>query len=1153
MPAGRPSRSGQQQMSELTALAEWFHSALCAAGYRTPHAFLSARRPPRQAPPPDKNAVYDIFGAKCLRDLDTTQRLALALGKPPESVTAEWHRAKRRLEQKELARRRRTPTPAACWDSVPLPDTWLEELLRSQAGAAEHFPYDLLGVRKPPLSEIYIEQDIQPLSTSSGRHSLISDGATPTLAAALSTHDHLFITGGPGAGKTTLGQHLVRQIARFWLREDGAETPWCAEAVAAVRITSADLLTPQAWYQQLSDAAARTGTLLAPVSPDHFAQRPHGVRWLIVVDGLDEVASPAVRQAILEKLSKQVRPNSTFRLLITSRPLPQGELEPFKDLPGIGFYTLRGFDEDQQLAFAHRWFAAQGEAEPALRAEEFFSEIDHANLHEVLRVPLLTTITAAFRTRNPHAPLPTGLATLYESFLADLRTAREGNTEVIDRFRARWEMRGLGRLVQWLLEHQDHMITHLAWEQVTSKATTSLLDEATQWLASNLPADLDWPTGADGELGQFLSQTGVLSFDGVDLAFLHHSFAEFIAAQDDSARIPADFPNLTTWSDAVSDAAARNRILFTFALWARRPGNEVGLIVRHLLARGVHHRIMALRLVTAGVPLGEALEGAVIARLLDFADDSDRRPFASPESEVFTELYPLRGNRHLSAHLRAIAETKELKSFIRVGAAVAYATAASLYEGVELLKRISETGDAFTVLDCCRQLASLAPAEQTFRVQLLRSVVADKNNSWWERLEGADQLLAAGYSEGLAELFRTLLASTEQNDRYLERAGELWFELEGEKAAGEVVRAVTARAETQSIAIRGLALTLLRFGLVDEAVPLITRVLKESFNSDDISDLTIAWLDASGSAAADQIIEIMRASPPWRHDERPSVAHDLLRNGFRSQAVALTRRCLADQPRMRHGAHLEIMVLIRAFGSSAAGEVFEWLEKLQVPPDEYASSMAELIEAGAEPDDVIFFSRYVLHHPGSKDSAFAAAARVLFRAEGHMACDEVMAALHARPYGGAALRSQLLPVLAEEGEVSAVAALEHAVLADPGVTMPELKALVLAWLTVSGRSAVEGLLPRVEAAIRLTVDQVAALAALLAQHGLVAPATGLWCRVCTTPGAAMETRWRALQRLLEAGAEVRANQALREALVAQSNPAEALALRRLMAWANPSE
>ncbi|MFI5866170.1 hypothetical protein [Streptomyces sp. NPDC051546] len=103
-----------------------------------------------------------------------------------------------------------------------------------------------------------------------------ADDAPPTLAAVLAGHDHLFVTGGPGAGKTTLGRHLVRQMDRCRLREPDAGTPWCPQAVVAVRVTAAGLLTPHAWSRQLSDAVARAGTLLSPDDRSHFETRPRG-------------------------------------------------------------------------------------------------------------------------------------------------------------------------------------------------------------------------------------------------------------------------------------------------------------------------------------------------------------------------------------------------------------------------------------------------------------------------------------------------------------------------------------------------------------------------------------------------------------------------------------------------------------------------------------------------------------------------------------------------------------------------------------------------------------------------------------------------------------------------------------------------------------
>ncbi|MEV5574479.1 NACHT domain-containing protein [Spirillospora sp. NPDC052269] len=1058
-----------------------------------------------------------------------------------------WTQAKLRQERDELAQRQRVPeAPLIQWTDIPLPAPWLEDLLRSQANAAEQFPYELLGVHKPPLSEVYVEQDLQPPSPGTGEPAPQAGRPVPTIAAALSAHDHLFITGGPGAGKTTLGQHLVRQIARYWLRMEQAEDPWCSEAVAAVRMTPTDLLTPRAWHQQLSDAAARTGTLVSPVSPDYFARRPHGVRWLVVVDGLDEVSSPNVRKKILEKLAEQTRPSSNCRLLITSRSLPQPELDPFTNTQGIGFYTLKGFDANQQRAFVERWFIAQGVSNPALDTRDFLSEVGQADLQEVLQVPLLTTLAAAFRSRNPHAPLPRGRIDLYQTFLDELKTAREGNADVIARFRERWQLRGLGELADWLLAHQDGLVTYLAWERIGTQTSKSLLSKATGWLGSQLPESLSWPDRAEGELGQFLAQTGVMAFDGADLSFLHHSFAEFIAARDEAANISADFPGLDTWSAAVSNAATQNRILFTFALWARRPGNDVSLLVRHLLAGDLTHRIMALRLVTAGVPLGEALEEAVIDRLMDFADDSGR-PLSSSDPKILTELSQLRGNRRLAAHLQKIAETEELASSLRIQAAVAYANVASLRAGVEILRKLSENADPDTVLICCHHLSSLDPQDVTFRVQKLKGVLNDSHTSNWNQLEAAEQLMEMGCTENLVDLARSILAGTDQNGGTLERAGELWFSLEGRGAAEEVSRAIARRADTYVWAAKGLAMTLIRFGFIDEMRPFAHRIFDESCNDEDIGEFVEAWIDSAGSAAADQIVEVMRGHSTWNGDERLTVAHDLLQCGFKSQSAELVRMSLASTNTHEHyNLDHALMVLVKAIGPGAANESLNWLEKLQGRPEDFASLMALLSEIDAPTEIILLFAQRILHHPASPNKAFLAAAKTFFQHDRQAAGQEVIAALRARPYRSSALRALLLPILAEHGEAMTVTELGQQLLADPGLTVPELQAVVRAWLMTAGREAVWEIVARVKTV--LTIDQLIALADLIKEQNFARVAASLLCQVCITQGVSTETRWRALQEIIEMGCGPEAGRTLREALVEPSSPDEALILQRLLAW-----
>ncbi|MFF5706939.1 NACHT domain-containing protein [Streptomyces sp. NPDC012794] len=1092
--------------------------------------------------------MYEILGGRRLHELATNEQFAQSLGLPRQAVAEVWGRARFALQRRELAARRGAPglTPTA-WSAIPLPDDWLEDLLSSQAAAAEQFPYDLLGVRKPPLSHIHVEQDLQPLSENT-RHA----SHAPTLAAALSAHDHLFITGGPGAGKTTLGRHIVRQIARFWLREEEAEDPWCEEAVVALRVTATDLRTPRALHQQLSSAADRTGTLRSAVPADRFAVRPHGVRWLVVVDGLDEVVSPNERQLVLENLGREIRPHGLFRLLITSRPLPQDELRPFRNLQSIGFYTLAGFDSGQQLAFAERWFGAQRDPDPAAEARAFLKEVSHAGLGEVLHVPLLTTIAAAYRSRNPGAPLPRGRVALYDQFLADIATAREGSDEVDKGFRARWERRGQGRLAESMLAYRDRLITHLARVRTLGgRGSIRLLDAAVAWLGAALPSDLKWPEGARDELGQFLAQSGILVYDHDEVSFLHLSFAEFLAARDEAARIPADFPGLEDWANEIRSPSSRNRVLFTFALWARRPGHDVTLVVRHLLAGDLEHRIMALRLITSGVPLGDALEEAVIERVADLGRHSFDRGHEKGR-QVLRELSQLRGSRLLAARLRRIAEADGLSASLRIGAASAYAEVASLPEGVTLLQAIARDTPPEGALECCRELAVLDPADTGFRAGLLSDLLASSTTPTWNRLVAAEELAALGRTEGLAEFTRSVLAGTEENGGVLERAGQLWYELEGKSAASRVAAAVAQRPSTRDWAKASLAQVLLLFGLVNEAIPLMAYTIENSVDSDSIDNVVRGWLDQEGEKAADGLTELLRGYKVWNTDERPGIAMDLVRAGFPRQAVELVRLSLDEpDPDTRHHLTLEVMVLIRALGPESSDEVLSWLDRNRATADSYASAMRDLAEVDAGTEGLLPLARRVLRHPGSGHDEFTSAARTLFRLARADACAEVLAALHDRPYGGPALRAALLPLLAEHGEAAAVMALGQELLADPGLVGRELEAVFSAWLTVEGREAAAAILDRVRTLVRLTADQSMLLAEFLAMRGLSRVAVPLWCQVAAAPEASVETRWRAVQELLTADAAPQAKQALRAALLAPPAPGEALLVARLLSWVQP--
>jgi hypothetical protein len=154
MAGGRPPTGKQQRYPELEELASWFHRALTDAGYRSVNEFLSRGLF-------EKNAVYGVFGAARLLTLESTQALAVALKRTPVQVVPIWTRAKEARDRAALAAERAQVPRVTSWATIPLPSLALRDLLEAQCASVERLPYELLAVEEPPLSSVYVRQQMR--------------------------------------------------------------------------------------------------------------------------------------------------------------------------------------------------------------------------------------------------------------------------------------------------------------------------------------------------------------------------------------------------------------------------------------------------------------------------------------------------------------------------------------------------------------------------------------------------------------------------------------------------------------------------------------------------------------------------------------------------------------------------------------------------------------------------------------------------------------------------------------------------------------------------------------------------------------------------------------------------------------------------------
>ncbi len=105
MGGGRLVMTGGEVKRGLRELVRAVRSGLAGGRRKTPNAFLCAGRPVDGVPPPHKNAVHDVIGARRLRKPSTAEKLAELWGCPGK----QW--ARFAMARREPAARRAGARP----------------------------------------------------------------------------------------------------------------------------------------------------------------------------------------------------------------------------------------------------------------------------------------------------------------------------------------------------------------------------------------------------------------------------------------------------------------------------------------------------------------------------------------------------------------------------------------------------------------------------------------------------------------------------------------------------------------------------------------------------------------------------------------------------------------------------------------------------------------------------------------------------------------------------------------------------------------------------------------------------------------------------------------------------------------------------------